>query len=116
MGNPVIIETEIERRDVEEVTRPHIERTLAYCEEALAKAEAKAGVTLADVDRVILAGGSTHMPLVREMVAARLCAGSRNSEPVYESVDTVVAQGAAIRAAFRNFRLHLAAALHGGRA
>ncbi|MDT0341982.1 Hsp70 family protein [Streptomyces litchfieldiae] len=98
-GDPVVIDTLIERGELEEVARPIVERTFQYCEEALERAQQEAGVRLADVDKVILAGGSTHLPLVRELVAARLCAATRDSEPVYEKVDTVVALGAAVRAA-----------------
>ncbi|WP_067831658.1 Hsp70 family protein [Actinomadura kijaniata] len=99
LGNPVIIEAMFERTDLDEVARPLIDRTIPYCHEALDRARAKAGVSLADIDQVILAGGSTHMPLVRETVAERLCAGARCDEPLYDKVDTIVALGAAIRAA-----------------
>lgn len=97
-GNPVIIETILERPDLDAVVRPLVERTLPYCHEALANAEKKAGVSLGDVDQVILAGGSTHMPLVRELVTDKLCSEARCDEPLYEKVDTIVALGAAIRA------------------
>lgn len=100
-GNPVIIETLLERAELEEVARPFIERTLPYCHEALEQAGQRAGITLSDVDQVLLAGGSTHMPLVRQLVREALCGDGKAkcAEPVYESVDTVVALGAAIRAA-----------------
>jgi molecular chaperone DnaK len=105
-GNPVIIDTMFELPEIEEIMRPIIERTLPYCDEALERAGKKAGITLADIDEVILAGGSTHIPLVREMVRQKLCADPAATEPrakcaapVYEKVDTIVALGAAIRAA-----------------
>jgi molecular chaperone DnaK len=108
-GEPIVIETMIERAELEEIARPFVEHTFPYCDEALARAQERAGITLADVDQVVLAGGSTHMPLVREMVTRELCGmaepGSNRSgrakcaEPVYEQVDTVVARGAAVRAA-----------------
>jgi len=108
-GNPVVIETVLERSEIERIARPFIERTFLYCDEALARAQERAGITLADVDQVILAGGSTHMPLVRELVAGELCGHAAPdsprqerascSEPVYQEVDTVVALGAAVRAA-----------------
>ncbi|GAB2917924.1 Hsp70 family protein [Streptomyces mayteni] len=98
-GNPVLIDTLVERAELEDTVRPLIERTFDYCDEALRHAQREANVTLADVDGVILAGGSTHLPLVRELVTSRLCAGAKCDEPVYEQVDTVVALGAAIRAA-----------------
>jgi molecular chaperone DnaK len=107
-GNPVIIETLLERAEFEEIARPFVERTLVYCDEALERAQRNAGITLADVDEIILAGGSTHMPLVRDVITRQLCSpagdGSGRAErakcaaPVYRQVDTIVALGAAIQA------------------
>jgi molecular chaperone DnaK len=108
-GAPVIVESMLERSDLEEIARPFIERTFGYCDDAVKQAGERAGIGLGDVDAVILAGGSTHMPLVRELVARELCGtaapGSHRRErakcaqPVYEEVDTVVALGAAVHAA-----------------
>ncbi|MFF3573720.1 Hsp70 family protein [Nocardia jiangxiensis] len=99
-GTPVIIDRMVERAEFEEVARPVVARTIGYCHEAMELAGKVAGISLSDVDQVILAGGSTHMPLVREMVTRELCGpdGARCAEPVYEKVDTIVALGAAIRA------------------
>ena len=70
------------------------------------KANKKAGITLADVDQIILAGGSTHIPIIRELVQKTFCAEPSSFEPrakctdlIYKKVDTAVALGAAIRAA-----------------
>lgn len=105
-GEPVIIETMFERDEIEARMRPVIERTMPYCFEALTQAESKAGIRLSDIDAIILAGGSTHVPLVREIVKESLCLKegvdeprARCSDPVYDKVDTLVALGAAIRAA-----------------
>ncbi|MGH3244451.1 MAG: Hsp70 family protein, partial [Spirillospora sp.] len=98
-GDPVLIDAVIERAELDEVVKPLVKRTLGYCHQALARAEETAGVTLADVDEIILAGGSTHIPLVREMVRAELCSQAKCDEPAYKEVDTVVALGAAVRAA-----------------
>jgi molecular chaperone DnaK len=105
-GNRVEIDSPFTRSEIEAVMRPIVERTLPYCFQAIEIAQQKAGVTLADVDAVILAGGSTHSSLVREMVRQALCAAStaqgsraKCTEPFYEKVDTIVALGAAIRAA-----------------
>lgn len=114
-GQPVTgVDMMFERPAVEAVLRPIVERTVPYCFDALEQAHERADVTLADVDAVVLAGGSTHMPLVREIVGQHLCAGdragpfvdpradqprARSTEPVYESVDSIVARGAVIRAA-----------------
>lgn len=108
-GEAVIIEQMWERDEFDAVARPIVERTIPYCEDAMKLAHERAGITLADVDQIILAGGSTHIPLVRDIVTAELCASPDRSptdpvrakcaEPVYNSVDTIVALGAAIRAA-----------------
>ncbi|GCE07570.1 Hsp70 family protein [Dictyobacter aurantiacus] len=105
-GMPVTIDMPFERGEIEDLIRPIVERTLPYCHHALELAHQKAGVTLADVDAIILAGGSTHIPLVREMVRQAFCSDpaiteprAHCSQPVYKKVDTIVALGAAIRAA-----------------
>ena len=118
-GNPVLIDTVFERDEVDALIWPIVERTIPYCFDALEQAEAKADVKLADVTAIVLAGGSTHVPLVREAVRQNLCrvtgdldrvvnrlADPRANQPraqcdtpVYEQVDTIVALGAAIRAA-----------------
>ncbi|MEI5519011.1 Hsp70 family protein [Streptomyces brasiliscabiei] len=111
-GQRVVIDTVVDRAQLEAIARPVLERTFQYCDEALDQATREAGITLADVDQIILAGGSTHLPLVREMVRSRFCAlapgapdpdpgapRAKCAEPVYEQVDTVVALGAAVRAA-----------------
>jgi molecular chaperone DnaK len=105
-GEQVDIEILFERSEIDALMYPSIKRTIPYCLDALEKAREKAGVTIADLDAIILAGGSTHIPLVREVVRKMLCADptaqeprARCSEPVYEEVDSIVALGAAIRAA-----------------
>jgi molecular chaperone DnaK len=105
-GERVDIELPFPRLEIEELMRPIIARTLPPCFEALELAQKKAEVTLADVDAIILAGGSTHIPLVREMVRQTLCADptasgprARCAEPFYEKVDSIVALGAAVQAA-----------------
>lgn len=105
-GEHVDIDMTIERSDLEKIVRPIVERTIPCCFAALDQAKVKTDVTLADVDAIILAGGSTHIPLVREMIGKHLCADpasaeprAKCTEPIYEKVDTIVALGAAIRAA-----------------
>jgi molecular chaperone DnaK len=107
-GEPVVISRLWERAEVDEVIRPVVERTIPYCVEAIEHATARGGVTLADVDQVILTGGSSHIPLVRDLVRSTLCVAepgaaggprARCAEPVYDKVDTAVALGAAVRAA-----------------
>jgi molecular chaperone DnaK len=53
------------RAELENVTRDIIERTRSHCLRALGDAKLEA----AELDQVILVGGQTRMPLVRELVA-----------------------------------------------
>lgn len=54
------------RAELEALARPWVEGTRKHCLRALSDA----GVTTEDLDEVVLVGGSTRMPLVREKVAA----------------------------------------------
>ncbi|BCA54871.1 Chaperone protein DnaK [Nitrospira sp. KM1] len=81
---------ELTREQLEAVTVDVVERTLAPCRTALKDA----GLTAAGIDEVVLVGGSTRMPLVRERVEALF--GKR---PHCElNPDEVVALGAAVQA------------------
>ena len=53
------------RAELEKLTRDIIERTRAHCLRALADAKLEAK----DLDQVILVGGQTRMPLVRQLVS-----------------------------------------------
>jgi molecular chaperone DnaK len=67
-----------------------IERTLAPCRMALKDA----GLTPTDIDEVVLVGGSTRMPLVRQRVQALF-----GKQPHWDlNPDEVVALGAAVQA------------------
>jgi molecular chaperone DnaK len=55
----------LNRTKLEELTRDIVMRTREHCFRALADAKLQAG----DLDQVILVGGQTRMPLVRELVA-----------------------------------------------
>ena len=81
-------EITIDRSVLESLIAPFIERTLHACRETLADAE------VAAVDRVVLVGGSTRTPSVRQAVAE--CFGL---EPLCSlDPDQVVAMGAARQA------------------
>jgi molecular chaperone DnaK len=56
----------VSREEFERWTRPLCERVLMPARQVLADA----GVTLAQIDRVVLVGGATRMPMVRRLVAA----------------------------------------------
>jgi molecular chaperone HscA len=84
------IKCEITREQFEKLIQPLVDRTIACCQSALKDAK----VQLTDIDRVIMVGGSTRVPLVRESVGALF------GQEVYDKVnpDEVVALGAAIQA------------------
>jgi molecular chaperone DnaK len=81
---------ELTRAQLEELARPIVERTRTHCRRALADAKLKP----ADLDEVILAGGVTRMPLVRQFVA-ELFGRTPN---ISQNPDEVVALGATIQA------------------
>ncbi len=84
-----LVET-ITRSDLEKMVSDLIQRTLEPCKKALADAGVKAG----DIDEVILVGGMTRMPRVREVVKEFF-----GKEPhTGVNPDEVVAMGAAIQA------------------
>lgn len=80
----------ITRPQFEEATRPLVERALDRCRQALADADRSTG----DIDHVILVGGATRMPVVREAVEAYF-----GKKPLADiDPDSVVALGAAVQA------------------
>jgi len=90
-GPKHLVET-IMRSTFEEITADLLERTLGPVEQAMADAK----VTAADIDEVILVGGSTRMPAVQNLVR-RLTGGKDPNMTV--NPDEVVAVGAATQAA-----------------
>jgi molecular chaperone DnaK len=84
-----LVET-ITRADLEKMVDALIQRTLDPCKKALADA----GITKDQVDEVILVGGMTRMPKVREVVESFF--GAKPHTGV--NPDEVVAMGAAIQA------------------
>ena len=80
----------ISRADLEKLVDELIQRTLEPCRKALADAGLKAG----DIDEVVLVGGMTRMPKVRDVVK-----GFFGREPhTGVNPDEVVAIGAAVQA------------------
>lgn len=84
------LETEIARSDFEELIRPLLENTL----EAIDRALSDAKLQPEDLDRIILVGGSTRIPLVQQMVEEHL--GQAPVDGVQP--DLCVALGAALQA------------------
>jgi len=91
---PLHLDTELQRADFEALIQPLLRDTLTAIDRALADA----GLQAADLDRVILVGGSTRIPLVQALVEEHLPEVAVNSfEP-----DRCVALGAALQAAVLN--------------
>ncbi len=86
---PKHLERSLSRAQFERMIEPLIERTLGPCRKALKDA----GATPADIDEVVLVGGSTRIPLVESKVKALF--GKEPNRSV--NPDEVVALGAAIQ-------------------
>jgi len=90
LGDGRLYTRTITRAEFETLARPWVEHTIDHCRNALRDA----GLSAADIDQVVMVGGSTRVPAVRN--AVRECFGR---EP-YTAInpDEVVALGAAVQA------------------
>jgi molecular chaperone DnaK len=88
---PKHLDMQITRSQFEELTRSLVDRMRAPFEHALKDA----GMTVKDIDEIVLVGGSTRMPMVENLV--RELTGKEPRKGV--NPDEVVAIGAAIQAA-----------------
>lgn len=98
-GEKVAFEGEIGRAEYNAAVADLIETTLVCCERAIARSKEVADVGAADIDHVILVGGSTRVPAVVQAVQERICAPANVESALQEDVDTCVALGAAVHAA-----------------
>lgn len=90
-GVPVHLAVEISRNDYEEMIEPYVAETL----EAVHVALSGAGLTVADINEILLVGGATRTPLVQRRLEQDLGMQPRaDVDP-----DLCVAMGAAIQAA-----------------
>jgi molecular chaperone DnaK len=108
-GRPLALEAIVERSLFQRLIKDKVDRTIDCCHEALARARERAGLRLGDVDHVILVGGSSRVPLVRETVRAafgdpQLPEHVRNLQPLLHEPDLCVAYGAALRGATHGTR------------
>lgn len=89
-GKPIEAEFEITSPEFNRLIEPTIAKTIDLCKQALTQAR----LTPADIATVILVGGPTNTPFIREMLSTEL------DVPLDYSVDplTIVARGAAIYA------------------
>ena len=86
---------EIPRAVFEQLIKPILERTAEPCKQALADAK----ITPEQIDEVVLVGGSTRIPAVRQRVDDLFHLAVRGKKPHTElNPDEVVALGAAVQA------------------
>jgi molecular chaperone DnaK len=95
-GTPFDIDLKLTREAFERSIRPHVERSLGLVRKALTEQN----LTHDDITRVLLVGGSTQVPLVRQALAAMF-----GPDKVDVSVDPM--QAVAIGAAHMAARLHV---------
>ena len=88
-SGPLHLNYTLTRAEFEKITRDLLER----CKAPVTKALNDAGVSLSEVDEVILVGGSTRMPAVQELV--KNMTGKQPNMSV--NPDEVVANGAAVQ-------------------
>jgi len=89
-SGPKHLETKLSRAKFDELTRSLVERCRGPVEQAIADAKIQAS----DINEVILVGGSTRIPAVRELV--KNITGREPNQSV--NPDEVVAMGAAVQA------------------
>ncbi|MGB0385346.1 MAG: Hsp70 family protein [Ardenticatenaceae bacterium] len=90
-GIPLHIRREIERVEFEQLINELLDSTIELLDEALEQAE----LDVEEIDHVLMVGGSTRIPLVRELVSKHI-----NRDPHVEiDPDAVVALGAAVQGA-----------------
>ena len=89
-GQPVHFETQVLRADFERMISGLIERTMAPCKRALSDA----GLSAHDIGKVLMVGGSSRIPAVKQ--AVRNLVGKEPSENI--NPDESVAMGACLQA------------------
>ena len=89
-GQPVSLEAVLTRDDIVSLVEPLVDRTIDVCRDVLLAKKLRT----VDIDEVLLVGGQSRMPLVREKIAAFF--GRQPSHAVHP--DEAVAVGAALLA------------------
>ena len=90
-GEMINFELNMTRKQLEAMLKPLIDKTVEPCKKALADA----GLSVGDIDEVILVGGQTRMPLVIDTV--KIFFGKEPRRDV--NPDEIVALGAAVQGA-----------------
>lgn len=93
-GIPYNLSVEITRDAFEDMIKPYVEKSLDVVDMALERA----GETIASIDKVILVGGSTLIPMIKRVIAGRIKEPYRASDP---------AKSVAMGAAIYNYLIHL---------
>lgn len=88
-GQPVHLEMTLTRAKLEEIVADLVERTLEPCKNALKDA----GIELSEIDDVLLVGGMTRMPKIKDTVKEYF--GKKPNQSV--NPDEVVAAGASVQ-------------------
>jgi molecular chaperone DnaK len=93
-GNALHLDMEISREEFENLIRPLVMKTLDCVQAALNEAK----VTAQMIDQIVLVGGSTRTPMIRDLLEERL------RQPAHQEVnpDLCVAMGAAVEGAILN--------------
>ena len=90
-GTPINLSLELSRESLEEMITPFVDETL----DAIHTALQGAGLAVADIDEVLLVGGATRTPLIRQRLENDLGLNVRTDV----NPDLCVAYGAALQAA-----------------
>ena len=87
-GNPIVLSVEISRQEFEKLMGPLMNRTIDLCKQTLKES----GLTNSSISKIILVGGPTQIPYIRQRLEADLNIQTDSSvDPL-----TVVARGACI--------------------
>ncbi|MDO5097489.1 MAG: molecular chaperone DnaK [Corynebacterium sp.] len=89
--NPLFLDETLSRTEFQRITQDLLDRTKAPFNQVIADA----GISVSDIDHVVLVGGSTRMPAVSDLVK-ELTGGREPNKGV--NPDEVVAVGAALQA------------------
>ncbi len=87
-----MVKFDVTKAEFEELTKSLVDQTMSYVEGTLDKAKDQLG-TEPKIDKVLLVGGSTYMPMIKAAVEARFPGIVQQEDP-----DRAVAKGAAIYA------------------
>src|SRR6202048_4458798 len=89
--NPLFLDEQLTRAEFQRITQDLLDRTRKPFQSVIADA----GISVADIDHVVLVGGSTRMPAVSDLVK-EMTGGKEPNKGV--NPDEVVAMGAALQA------------------